>query len=104
MIFPINLQLYLPLYYRYQQLQVGKNSSDYLLGGTYQVGEAWESWATGELGHPRYHSNVKQYAQVLLSNESTIHYLLFAVTSLSSPCSVKSLCQEINYIEKCVNN
>ena len=58
----------------------------------------------GDLGHPRYHSNVKHYDQVLPSNESTINHLMFDVTSLSSPCSVTILCQEIDYIEKIVNN
>ena len=58
----------------------------------------------GELGHPRYHSNLKHNDQVLPSNESTMHYLLFNVTSLSSPCLVTILCQEIEYIEKCVSN
>ena len=55
------------------------------------------------MGHPRYHSNVKHYDQVLPFNESTTHYLFFYVTSLSSPCSVTILCQEIDYIEKIAN-
>ena len=66
-------------------------------GGLGELGHR-ESWAT------LYYSSVKHYDQVLPSNKSTIHYLLFDVTSLSSPCSVTILCQEIDYIEKFVKN